>query len=353
VPDDPELRFGITDFTIDVWVKCTFVPEKRTLIEKRIGNAEYLIDIRLDGTIRGAIVDAANNNVVIYSTTNITDDRWHHIALVRDAGASDLLKLYIDGVFEISDSYPTILDVSSAGDITFGIDITNTRFYDGIIDDIHMYNRALTEAEILELYHEGGWGTNNAISVLTPNGGEVWGMGTDQFITWSSVDIIDIIIEFSSNNGASWELVDESVPSTGIYSWNVPAVHTIQGSIKISNVTDEYVFDISDNVFTIEPATGMKDENNKLIPDEYSLAQNHPNPFNPATKIKYGMPEAGLVTISVYDVLGNEVAILVNERMEAGRYEVTMNASSLSSGVYIYHMRVNDFIDTKKMILLR
>ncbi|MGB5894581.1 MAG: T9SS type A sorting domain-containing protein, partial [Ignavibacteriaceae bacterium] len=67
----------------------------------------------------------------------------------------------------------------------------------------------------------------------------------------------------------------------------------------------------------------------------------------------YGLPEAGLVTIRVYDVLGNEVAILVNERMEEGRYEVTLDASSLSSGVYIYHMRVNDFIDTKKMILMK
>jgi hypothetical protein len=92
---------------------------------------------------------------VIYSTTNITDDRWHHIALVRDAQSSDLLKLYIDGVLEVADSYPTVLDVSSAGDITFGIDVTNTRYYDGVMDDIHFYNRALTEEEILELY--GGY----------------------------------------------------------------------------------------------------------------------------------------------------------------------------------------------------
>ena len=75
VPDDPQLRFGTTDFTIDIWVKCDFISEKRTLIEKRIGNAEYLIDVRNDGTIRGAIVDAANNNIVIYSTTVVADIR--------------------------------------------------------------------------------------------------------------------------------------------------------------------------------------------------------------------------------------------------------------------------------------
>jgi hypothetical protein len=155
VPDDDDLRFGTTDFTIDVWTKCSYIYKKRTLIEKRIGNAEYLIDVRLDGTIRGAIVDAANNNVVIYSTTNIADERWHHIALVRDAGTSDLLKLYIDGVLEVSGNYPTLLDVATIGDITFGIDVTNTRYYDGVMDDIHFYNRALTEEEILELY--GGY----------------------------------------------------------------------------------------------------------------------------------------------------------------------------------------------------
>jgi len=85
----------------------------------------------------------------------------------------------------------------------------------------------------------------------------------------------------------------------------------------------------------------------------YELFDNYPNPFNPATTIKYQTPDVGFVTLKVYDVLGNEVATLVNERKEEGRYQITFDASALSSGVYIYQIRSGDFIDTKKMILMK
>jgi len=85
----------------------------------------------------------------------------------------------------------------------------------------------------------------------------------------------------------------------------------------------------------------------------YELFSNYPNPFNPTTTIKYQIPGAGFVTLKVYDVLGNEVALLINEQKQAGRFEVSFDASNLSSGVYIYKISVSDFVDTKKMILLR
>ncbi|GJQ42273.1 MAG: T9SS type A sorting domain-containing protein [Ignavibacteriota bacterium] len=86
---------------------------------------------------------------------------------------------------------------------------------------------------------------------------------------------------------------------------------------------------------------------------EYALEQNYPNPFNPTTTIKYQLPESGNVSIKVYDILGNEVANLVDGYMETGKYEVDFNASSLASGVYIYRLNVNDFVNVKKMILLK
>ena len=89
------------------------------------------------------------------------------------------------------------------------------------------------------------------------------------------------------------------------------------------------------------------------IPAVYELSQNFPNPFNPSTTIKYQIPQDGLVILRIYDVLGAEVATLVNEERSVGRYDVNFNASSLASGVYIYRIQVNDFVDVKKMILLR
>jgi photosystem II stability/assembly factor-like uncharacterized protein len=89
------------------------------------------------------------------------------------------------------------------------------------------------------------------------------------------------------------------------------------------------------------------------IPVEFYLEQNYPNPFNPVTTIKYQIPESEKVTLNVYDVLGNEIARLVNEEKPAGSYEVEFDASGLTSGIYFYQLRTGNFVETKKMILMK
>jgi hypothetical protein len=82
--------------------------------------------------------------------------------------------------------------------------------------------------------------------------------------------------------------------------------------------------------------------------------QNYPNPFNPNTKITYTLQSNGKVRLSVYDLLGREVAILVNnERKTAGKYEVIFNALNLSSGIYFYKLQTRSYVETKKMVLLK
>jgi hypothetical protein len=90
-----------------------------------------------------------------------------------------------------------------------------------------------------------------------------------------------------------------------------------------------------------------------LLPTHFELEQNYPNPFNPSTKICWQSPVAAHQTLKVYDVLGNEVATLVDEYRNAGSYEIDFNASSLSSGIYFYQLKAGDFINTKKMIVLK
>jgi hypothetical protein len=87
--------------------------------------------------------------------------------------------------------------------------------------------------------------------------------------------------------------------------------------------------------------------------DNYALYQNYPNPFNPTTTIRYELLQDGIITIKLYDILGQEVATILNEFKKADRYELKFDAGGLASGVYIYRMKVNDFITSKKMILLR
>jgi len=95
----------------------------------------------------------------------------------------------------------------------------------------------------------------------------------------------------------------------------------------------------------------VKDEINH--PVNYSLTQNYPNPFNPKTKIKYQIPELSFITIKIYDVLGSEVAILINEEKPIGSYEVEFDASTLSSGIYFYQLKSGSFVVTKKMIFMK
>jgi len=94
-------------------------------------------------------------------------------------------------------------------------------------------------------------------------------------------------------------------------------------------------------------------QNDYRIPEIFSLFQNYPNPFNPTTTIKYQIPEISIVTLKVYDVLGSEVATLVNEKRLAGTYEVEFDGNGLLSGIYFYHLRAGSFVETKKMILIK
>lgn len=92
---------------------------------------------------------------------------------------------------------------------------------------------------------------------------------------------------------------------------------------------------------------------NTGVPETYKLEQNYPNPFNPVTKIDFSIPKQGFVNLKVYDMLGREVAVLVSNEMSAGNYTFNYNASSLTSGVYLYKLEVNGFTDVKKMTVLK
>ena len=90
----------------------------------------------------------------------------------------------------------------------------------------------------------------------------------------------------------------------------------------------------------------------KEIPTEYKI-NNYPNPFNPTTVINYQLPKDGFVTLKVYDILGKEVTTLVNENKNAGYYKVNFDAGKLTNGVYIYRISSNNFVQSKKMILMK
>lgn len=107
-----------------------------------------------------------------------------------------------------------------------------------------------------------------------------------------------------------------------------------------------------DNIYFFSSATGIE-EIGDVNPSAYALEQNYPNPFNPSTAIRFIQPNANHVTLKVYDLLGQEIATLVNEFKNAGAYEVTFDASNLPSGIYLYSISTGDFNAVKKMMLIK
>ena len=92
---------------------------------------------------------------------------------------------------------------------------------------------------------------------------------------------------------------------------------------------------------------------NKSLPDDYSVGQNFPNPFNPITKISFAIPEQEFVSVKVFDILGRQIEVLINENKAPGYYAINFNGDKLPSGTYIYEIRAGSFVETKKMILLK
>ena len=108
-----------------------------------------------------------------------------------------------------------------------------------------------------------------------------------------------------------------------------------------------------DDILRKNFGSDAKESEKDLLPTEYTLYQNFPNPFNPITTIKYDLPNAGEVSLIIYDILGRRVKQLVNDKQQPGRYEIKFDASNLASGVYIYQLITDKYINAKKMILLK
>jgi hypothetical protein len=106
------------------------------------------------------------------------------------------------------------------------------------------------------------------------------------------------------------------------------------------------------NILGVSPVLGLEDVDN-IVPEDYALYQSYPNPFNPSTTIKYSIPYSDIVNIKVFDILGREVAVLINEYKTAGTYSIEFNASRFSSGVYFYQLHSGNYFETKKMVLLK
>ncbi len=162
----------------------------------------------------------------------------------------------------------------------------------------------------------------------------------------------DVGMYFSFNSGQSWYVLGEGLPVLPV------------GDIEIHASTNELVagtYGRSMYKIDLNLVSDIKNESD-IIAENFVLEQNYPNPFNPATKIQFTIPDNLIrseaknlvdVQLKVYDILGSEIATLVNEEKSTGTYEVTFNAEGLPSGTYLYRLSAGEFTETKKMIFIK
>jgi hypothetical protein len=175
---------------------------------------------------------------------------------------------------------------------------------------------------------------NFRVEILTAKPNILFASGSDTTYTH--------LIFCSINNGENWINISEGL-NLGKFVW-----------INSLLIKDYFLFTATEiGMWRYNFSTLVNVSDQKGISLEYDLSQNYPNPFNPSTTIKYQIPEIYFVTIKVYDVLGNEIATLVNEEKPAGEYEVEFNGTGLSSGIYFYQLQAGSFVETKKMVLMR
>ncbi|BDQ02488.1 YCF48-related protein [Ignavibacterium sp.] len=268
----------------------------------------------------------------------------------------------------LSNVFFTSTNIVSPGNI-FGVGIyfTNSTEQGFLLNSYdyglswHLIDYESRVEKIQMLNERTGYALSKNKLLKTTNSGKSWrpvldsyeDLILDNFIFLDSVKgIVNEKDKFHSttNGGATWERDYLSMP--------------------ISTMTD-MTFNAKGDLFVIGkgsmvmipfgsgPIPGSKENYDNITNLDFNLFQNYPNPFNPSTKISWQSPVGGHQTLKVYDVLGNEIVTLVNEYRDAGIYEVefpdvgTRHASSLPSGVYFYKLQVGNFVETKKMILLR
>ena len=167
-----------------------------------------------------------------------------------------------------------------------------------------------------------------------------------------------VVVDWHGWKLVEWQLNDPNSVGEWISDGLLTGLYFRIDSYQLTKTTESSVsgvlyFDELRAVKKIVGTTGIEDSE-KLIPKDFVLYQNYPNPFNPVTVISYQLPVSGNVTLKVYDILGKEVATLVDEYKAAGRYETEFSATGESaSAVYFYQLKAGDFIQTKKMVLLK
>ncbi len=277
----------------------------------------------------------------LFSSTSITEKRWYHIAATYDGST---MKIFINGREDASASW-TLIAYEPDNTFPLKIGIHNLNPWDpahqgfiGIIDEVRVSDKAREAYEFnLQLPPKNltAIGSGRAINLAWQNGGGAVGLLT--YKIYRGADSVNVAL-IDSTTLTSYS--DSSVTSGTTYFYRVAAL-------------DSTGFEGAKSLATSGLIIFVGVGENQNLPQEYTLEQNFPNPFNPSTAISFALPSKAYVILKVFDVIGREVATLVSEELSAGNHSQQWSAEGLQTGIYFYRLQAGTFTETKKLVLLR
>lgn len=309
------LQITGTQITLEAWIYNfnwrTNVWEGDIINKEQASpDAGYMMRCGNEGELNFNLGDGKWNEA--YSMSGwMAVENWYHVAATYDGVAQ---RLYIDGGLVIEQDTSIVFNNSGQDVILGSCQIYPSRTLDGMIDEVRIWNVARTEEQIVATMADT--------------------LGPEYYATADS----GLVGYWRFDEGAGQIAHDM----------------THNGNDGMFGSSEEAEVDL--DPAWVESPSGyvVSVKNFKSNPETHALAQNYPNPFNPSTTIAYSLPNAGNVTLQVFDVLGKEIQTLVNEFQPANNYSVRFDAGSLPSGVYYYQLQVDDkLVQTNKMLLMR
>ena len=317
--NDAELQMGTHDLTVEFWFKTAVTGTSQKIVGNGYSEDSddgYSIWINNVGKIRAGFSDGttseAKNNETI-----VTDGNWHHCMVVFDR--DDELWVCVDGTCNTK-FIDTLSDLDCDNTTSTFVmgrkSTTNSALsYTGSLDEVRIWNTALIDTATIFTWQ-------------------------DQELTSSHPNISDLQAYYKFNEGLGTTAND----LTAVYEDNPESDGTITGTEWVES-------DISDFTSYDDDELGIVDE--AFIPEVYALHQNYPNPFNPVTEITFVLPAAGDIRLSVFDMVGQDVALIASGIYSAGLYTIIFDGADLPSGIYFYTLYNGSETFTRKMILMK
>ncbi|MCW8811205.1 MAG: YCF48-related protein [Ignavibacteriaceae bacterium] len=304
-------------------------------------NATWLSDIKFINDDLGFIVGSISGLACIYSTKN-GGDSWELQQTFNEYSG-------IEGIEFASENLGWMIAYSNG--LLKSADLGQT--WNVVVDSIYFFGNIATSGD-------SAWFSYGRNVLRTTNAGLSW--ESFRVFNYEGINFGAGRIDFVNSKVGYLSTGDGRVFKTqdGGETWieeECPSVMPIQ-AIDFVDVKRGWTFGDCGTILKRDPNYVYVGSEEQDSPKEFILSQNYPNPFNPVTKIRYEIPgqarnDIDLVTLKVYDILGREVATLVNEEKPAGQYEVEFNSPNLPSGIYFYQLKVGLFVETKKMVLIK